>query len=408
MLLIPLKIALKSCSFRFFALFLFGTYINQQLIRINNVKNALEISENHYRAIVENTSDLICRFLPDTTLTYVNRSYCNYFGRTDQELIGRKFLELIPEEAHEGVRAEIATIISTKKEVSHEHEVIAPDGQLRWQAWTDQPIVDQDGNVVEFQSIGRDITSRKLQEVERETLIKKLETQNTELERFTYTVSHDLKSPLITIGGFLGYLEEDISKDNSDRVGRDIQRIREAVEKMQRLLNELLELSRIGRLMNPPETISFETIVHEALALVSGQLEARQIQVVVDAKLPNVYGDRSRLIEIVQNLVDNSAKFMGNQPTPKIEVSIRRDKDETIFFVKDNGIGIEPQYHEKIFGLFERLNPSVEGTGIGLTLVKRIVEVHGGRIWVESGGRGMGATFCFTLPVKPQSQLIEN
>jgi signal transduction histidine kinase len=120
----------------------------------------------------------------------------------------------------------------------------------------------------------------------------------------------------------------------------------------------------------------------------------------VQEDLPIVRGDRPRLVEVLQNLIDNAAKFMGDQPAPQIEIGLRNEREGQVFFVRDNGIGIESGHREKVFGLFDKLNPQTDGTGVGLALARRIVEVHGGRIWVESEGRGRGSTFCFTLPVK--------
>lgn len=234
---------------------------------------------------------------------------------------------------------------------------------------------------------------------ERGLLNKELELQNEELERFTYTVSHDLRSPLVTIRGFLGYLRQDVISGNMKRFNEDLTRIANAVDKMQTLLNELLALSRVGRIANPPESVPFDAIVWEALNLLSGPLDAAKTRVKVAAEFPTVRVDRLRIVEVIQNLVSNAAKFMGDQAEPSIEIGAQgTDSDgKPIFYIRDNGIGIEPQYHERIFGLFNRLDPSIEGTGIGLTLVKRIIETHGGRIWVESE-RGKGATFFFTLP----------
>jgi len=246
----------------------------------------------------------------------------------------------------------------------------------------------------------RELDERKRVEKEREKVIKELEAKNAELERFTYTVSHDLKSPLITISGFLGLLEADAKSGNTEKFKGDLQRINEAAEKMQRLLNELLELSRIGRLVNPSSDTSFEKIVEEALTLTRGRLMAGHIKVNVEKDLPIIHGDRPRLVEVMQNLIDNAAKFMGDQSTPTIEIGVRKQDSQQLFFVKDNGIGIDASYHERIFGLFDKLDPRSEGTGVGLALAKRIVEVHGGRIWVESEGKGKGSMFCFTLPVK--------
>ncbi len=114
--------------------------------------------------------------------------------------------------------------------------------------------------------------------------------------------------------------------------------------------------------------------------------------------LPVVFGDRQRLLEVVQNLLDNAVKYMGGQSRPRVEIGARCHDHETVCYVRDNGIGIEPDYHQKIFGLFNQLDPEIDGVGVGLALVKRIVEVHGGRVWVESEGRGQGASFCFTMP----------
>ncbi len=231
-----------------------------------------------------------------------------------------------------------------------------------------------------------------------ERLIAELETKNAELERFTYTVSHDLKSPLFTIQGFIGLLEQDVAEGRAERARQDIERIRGAALTMQRLLSELLELSRIGRIANEPEPVPLADVAREAVELLAGRIEEAGVEVRIAPVMPVVYGDRVRLREVYQNLVENAVKFMGDQPEPRIEIDARRRGAEVISCVRDNGIGIEPQYHEKIFGLFERLSKRQDGTGIGLALVKRIVEVHGGRIWVESEGEGKGSAFCFILP----------
>lgn len=252
-----------------------------------------------------------------------------------------------------------------------------------------------------FTAAQQELADRKRAQADREALIQELETKNAELERFTYTVSHDLKSPLITIQGFLGFVEQDAQKGNLPRLQADIARITEATKKMAQLLNELLELSRIGRMMNPPEDVPFVEIVRAALALVRGSLDAAKVRVVVAVDLPIICGDRTRLIEVIQNLIDNAIKFMGAQPDPQIDIGWRgvAADGKLIFCVRDNGVGIDPQYHAKVFGLFNKLDAQSEGTGVGLALVKRIVQVHGGDIWIESEP-GKGAAFLFTLPGK--------
>ena len=249
-----------------------------------------------------------------------------------------------------------------------------------------------------FADVAWEIAERKRVETEREKLITELSAKNAELERFTYTVSHDLKSPLVTIQGFLGFLAEDAYNGNTTRMEHDIQRITNATNKMQELLRDLLELSRIGRMMNTPETIQFEDLLNDALDIVHGQLEARHITVLTQPNLPSVHGDRQRLIEVLQNLLDNAVKYMGDQPAPRIEIGLYGEENgKPIIFIRDNGIGIASEYHERIFGLFNKLDPNSEGTGVGLALVKRIVEVHGGRIWIESEP-GKGTTFYFSVP----------
>lgn len=252
----------------------------------------------------------------------------------------------------------------------------------------------------------QELMERKRMQNEREQLIAELSARNNEMERFTYTVSHDLKSPLVTINGFLGYLERDAASGNLERLNRDIQRIRDAVQKMQKLLNELLELSRIGRIMNEPEIIAFEGLVDEALEMVHGRLAERGVIVHTHPNLPVVHGDKPRLVEVLQNLLDNAAKYMGSQGNPRVEIGQRGELDAMpVFFVQDNGMGIAPEHHERIFGLFNKLDANSEGTGVGLALVKRIIEVHGGQVWVESEA-GRGSTFFFTLPSKPKSDSV--
>ena len=237
---------------------------------------------------------------------------------------------------------------------------------------------------------------------ERKKLIHELEGKNAELERFTYTVSHDLKSPIITIRGFLGFLEQDAMSGNLPRLQGDIKRIADATEKMQSLLNDLLELSRVGRLVNQSTITPFNQIVSEALELVQGQMQATSTQVQVQEGMASVYVDHQRIVEVMQNLLDNAAKF--TEVGSLIEVGQQGMEDGMpVFFVRDHGIGIPLHHHERIFGLFNKLDASSEGTGIGLAIVKRIIEVHKGRIWVESEPE-KGSTFFFTLPSEPNTE----
>ncbi len=249
-----------------------------------------------------------------------------------------------------------------------------------------------------FATIFFDITANKLAELEREKFIKELESKNAELERFTYTVSHDLKSPLITIKGFLGMLDSDMARGDEKRIKSDIKRIADAADKMAFLLDDLLELSRIGRIINPPKLFPLGELVSEVAELLSSTIAASRASIKTAGELPSVFGDRKRIFEVIQNLVENAIKFKRDDAAPEIEIGAKSSGDSTIVYVRDNGIGIESKYFENVFGLFNKLNTSSAGTGIGLALVKRIAEVHGGKAWVESDGPGHGSVFYFSLP----------
>ncbi|HUV03111.1 MAG TPA: PAS domain-containing protein [Desulfobacteria bacterium] len=262
------------------------------------------------------------------------------------------------------------------------------------------PLYDPEGNVVGAIESIRDITERKQAEKERDGLLKELEAKNREMGHFTYTVSHDLRSPLVTIQGFTTMLQKDIEQNERERAENDLKYIESAVTKMSALLSDTLELSRIGRVANPPEEVPFGDIVKGALEQTAGELKATQIDVSVAEDFPTVHVDRMRIVEVLVNLITNSIKYRGDQPHLEIEIGYRVDDKDTVFFVKDNGMGIDKSQHEKVFELFYQVDKSGEGTGAGLAIVKRIIEVHGGRIWIESE-KGKGCTVCFTLPVSP-------
>jgi signal transduction histidine kinase len=242
-----------------------------------------------------------------------------------------------------------------------------------------------------------EIEIRKKVEQEREELIRQLKLKNQELDRFAVRVSHDLKTPLITVAGFLGYLEKDIKAGKLEQVDRNMAQINDAARKMGKFVDELLDLSRVGRIVNPAADVAFADLVQDALTAADGPLMARQVQVEVAPDLPIVHVDRVRIVQVLQNLITNAIKFMGTQPHPILRIGFDELAGEYTFSVADNGIGIAAAHHKSIFELFSKLDPNTEGAGIGLGLVKRIIEVHGGRIWVESDGDGKGSTFRFTL-----------
>ncbi len=248
-------------------------------------------------------------------------------------------------------------------------------------------------------ALNREVDERKRAEANGERLIAELEVRNSEMERFVYTVSHDLKSPVITIKGFLGLARQGVAKGDTEGATRDLSRVEAAADRMHRLLNELLEFSRVSRAAGTPVEVDLRQLAAEAVAHVAGPIADRGVRVDVAADLPVVLGDRARLLEVLQNLIENAVKFMGEQRDPRVRITSECEAGEAVVSVEDNGKGIDGRYAEKIFELFERLDHETEGTGIGLALVKRIVERHGGSVWVESDGPGCGSTFRFTLPL---------
>ncbi|MBN2024615.1 MAG: PAS domain S-box protein [Pirellulales bacterium] len=337
----------------------------------------------------------------DGTIALLNRRGHEILGYDNGELVGRNWFETcVPEEERDSVRAVFYNVFAGRLELAerHENSVLLRSGQRRWIAWHNALLRDDDGLPVWSLSSGEDVTERRHYERERESLVREFESQNAELERFTYMVSHDLKSPLITVKGYMGLLRQDIAGGNAEAAEDDLARMSSAADRMELLLGELLELSRIGRLVNPPRDIALSDLAREAVDLVAGQIGQRGVDVAIADDLPVVHGDRMRLLEVFQNLVDNAVKYMGDQPCPRIEIGVRRQAGPSCVYVRDNGIGIEPRYHERVFGLFDKLDARSEGAGVGLALVRRIVEVHQGRIWVESEGTGRGATFVLSLP----------
>ena len=230
---------------------------------------------------------------------------------------------------------------------------------------------------------------------------KALLDKNSELERFTYSVSHDLKSPLITIQTFADMIKQDLESENYSRAYTDLGKISAASFKMSCLLNDLLEISRIGKMIRSFSRVDMNILIGDVLSQLAGLIKMKNVFVKIMPTLPDVSGDRQRIMAVVQNLIENAIKYSDCNKEIKIVIGTRSSVDECLFYIQDNGVGIDPKDQMQIFGLFSKLETGTQGTGVGLALVKRIIEVHGGRVWVESEGVGYGSTFCFTLPCAP-------
>jgi len=356
-------------------------------------------SEEKYRELAELLPEVIFETNLEGTITYANKVAFDSFGYTQSDFDkGLNALQmLIPEDRDRG-KEHIQRGFSGEKIGSIEYTAQRKDKTTFPVIINSNPII-RETKPVGLRGVITDITERKRTEEERERLLKELEAKSTELERFAHTVSHDLRSPLVTIQGFTDMVQTDLAQNEVEKAKDNLKFIDKAAITMDKLLSATLQLSRAGRVMNPPEDVPFGAIVKDALEQTAGEIKAKNIEVSVAEDFSSVHVDRMRIAEVLVNLIANSINYRGEQPSPKIEIGHRIDNGERVFYVQDNGIGIDPGQHEKVFDLFYQVDTSgKKGTGAGLAIVKRIIEVHNGRIWIESE-KGKGCTVCFTLPV---------
>ena len=352
-------------------------------------------------------------FWKDKDLVYLgcNAIFARDAGFADpKDVVGKDDYQMGWRDQAELYRADDRQVIENgRPKLLIEEPQTTPDGNTIVLLTSKIPLRSSEGEIIGVLGTYMDITERKRMESElrrsRDELelrvkerTQELTRKNTEMERFIYTVSHDLRTPLISVSGLLGFIKEDSEKGDLDLMRADLRIANEAVTKMDRLLLETLELSRIGRVVSPLEDVPFVEIVEDALRQTSEKIRSKGFKVSIAQNLPVVHVDRMRITEVLVNLIENSIKYMGLQTDPEIEIGQRIDGMDRIFFVRDNGIGIDPSQHDKVFELFYKVNNGGEGTGAGLAIVKRIIEVHGGRIWIESE-LGKGCTVCFTLPL---------
>lgn len=359
---------------------------------------SLEEARGRLQTVIENSPVVLWAIDTDGFFTLSEGDGLKYFQLEPGQIVGESIWELFAENAD--------TLECVRKALSG--AAVSADTEVVGRTWQTSyiPLRDAKGTVSGIIGISVDVTERKQIEREKETLIRELGAKNTELEQFTYTVSHDLKSPLITIKGYLGILEEDVLSGDAEKVRTDIGFISHAATRMQQLLEELLELSRIGRKTNPHEDINLGELIAEVETLLDASIRRQNVTINVQNDLPVIRGDRVRLAQVFQNLIANAMKFSSETEPCIIEIGYRPGSRDTIITVSDNGIGIKPRYHHRIFGLFEQLDPAREGTGLGLALVKRIVEAHGASIQVESGGHdGTGTVFSLIFPPRKEEKL---
>ncbi len=335
---------------------------------------------------------------------YVNEGFERLMGYSIQEVIGRRPEELLHGE--ETDREEVERIHKTLAEgnsVTAELIKYRKNGSKIWIQESITPIVEN-GKVQKYIYIESDITARKDAEQRMNEYMINLERSNRELDKFAYVVSHDLKAPLRAIGNLTGWIEEDLGSDAPESVLSNFNIIKGRVIRMEALINGILEYSKAARKQGNEETFDTRNLIHDVFDLLGANSDC---QLILGKNLPIVHTEKTKLQQIFLNLISNAIKF-NDKKEKIVEVDAEDKKNFWHFKVKDNGPGIDKQFHEKIFVIFQTLNArdEFESTGIGLAIVKRIIEDKGGQIWVESEP-GQGATFHFTWPRSPVRNTLD-
>jgi PAS domain S-box-containing protein len=353
-------------------------------------------ASQYARSLIEASLDPLVTISAEGKITDVNEGSIKATGVTREKLIGTDFSDYFtePDQAREGYRQVFANGFVTDYPLTIRHT----DGRLTDVLYNATVYRDSGGNVLGVFAAARDVTERKLLDEKLRKLNEELAHSNRELEQFAYVASHDLQEPLRMVASYTQLLERRygglLDQDARQFIGYAV----DGATRMQRLIDDLLTLSRVGTKGQPPVPTDSRAVVDQALGNLQIAL-GESGAVVTVGDLPTVRADTIQLVQLFQNLVANAIKFSRSGEAPQIAISAENIGNEWRFAVRDNGIGIDPQYADKIFVIFQRLHTREEypGTGIGLAVCKRIVERHGGRIWVESVV-GQGATFFFTVP----------
>ena len=377
-------------------------------------EGALAQERNLLRTVIDNLPDYI--YAKDARSRFIlnNKAHRRLLrAKSPEEILQKNDYDIFPVELADQYFHDEQDVIRTAKPlVNREESVITEEGTKRWLLTTKVPLVDDDGDCVGIVGMSRDITVRKEMAEALESHAKLLEqvntdlrTRNQELDEFTYIASHDLQEPLRKLVAFSDVLRDDVEAANAEEIERDLGIISSAARRMQTLVKDLLALSRSGR-----QSMHFDRIdLNECVEVAREALEVRitEEEAEIDqAALPVVWGDRTLLTQLYQNLISNAVKFHGDAP-PCVSLTLEEIDDDWVLGVADRGIGLKPEYAEQIFAPFKRLHGrgKYDGTGIGLAICRKIVERHGGKIWVESTP-GQGAHFKFTLG-KPEDTLTE-
>jgi len=349
---------------------------------------------------VESSNDAIITESVDGIITSWNKGAEIIYGYLAEEVLGKNFSILEPDN-FKGEIKQFSEKIKTGEKIEHyETSRLKKDGTIINVSVSLSPVFDISGKLVALSAIVRDITERKKAGEILKSKLEELARSNEELEQFAYVSSHDLQEPLRMISSYLQLLQRRYQGSLDDKADKYIYYAVDGASRMQNLINDLLEFSRVTTRARDPEPMDSEFILDQVLSNLEVFIEENEATV-SHCSLPEVMADYSQMVQVFQNLIINGIKFRSEE-APQIHISAEKKESEWVFSVQDNGIGIDPQYSEKIFEVFKRLHKKEEypGTGIGLAICKKIVERHGGRIWVECE-LDKGSTFYFTLPISP-------
>ncbi len=382
--------------------------VHTDITRSKQIELNLRQIEQKNRALIDQTYQFIGLLDPEGRVLDANHTALAFAGASMDDVYEKFFWET-PWWSHSPVmQAYIRDMVNraaqgeaVRTEVTHQDA----QERVRIVDFSIRPIRNDDGNIKWLLPEGTDITEHVNTENELKKINDKLVSTNAELEQFVYTVSHDLKSPIVTQMGYIGCLKEDLDNGNYEQLAESVDRIEKATTRLKVSVDDLLELARIGRMNTEREAVRIGPLLQEVRADLAGVLAEKKVELVIDDSMPTVVVNRRRMFEIFENLIHNAIKYGCEENGGKISIGYEKIEAETRLFIRDEGPGIAPEYHEKVFGIFQRLNPGqTEGTGIGLTIVKRIMEEIGGRVWVESTP-GEGATFWLAFPAstKPSS-----
>ena len=360
---------------------------------------ALERERQLQHTLINQLPDLI--YVKDNQNRFVtaNQALARSVGAdAPEEMVGRTDFDFFPKDLAAQYFADELSIFRTGQPLVNREEIIEDaNGERRWLLTTKVPLSDPGGQITGLVGIGHDITERLRAEEEIKQQADSLARSNTDLEQFAYVASHDLQEPLRMVSSYLQLIErrykDKLDEDAHEFIGYAV----DGANRMKKLINDLLTYSRVGTRAQPFVPTDCEAVLKQVLADMQTSIEEADALVTHDP-LPTVNGDERQLAQLFQNLIGNAVKFRSEE-TPTIHISAAQEDDHWLFSVIDNGIGIDPQYTERIFIIFQRLHGvgTYPGTGIGLAISKRIVERHGGKIWPEQHPPH-GTTFYFTIP----------